>query len=72
MTPTAEVLGVGDAAPDFELRDQHGSAVTLSRLRGTPVLLVFFPGEREANTYRFLGARDGWNYLAVPILGGEN
>jgi hypothetical protein len=35
------------------------------------VLLVFFPGEREGNTYRFLGARDGWNYLAVPIL-GEN
>lgn len=32
------------------------------------VLLVFFPGEREGNTYRFLGARDGWNYLAVPIL----
>lgn len=31
-------------------------------------LLVFFPGEREENTYRFLGARDGWNYLAVPIL----
>jgi hypothetical protein len=32
------------------------------------VLLVFFPGEREHNTYRFLGARDGWDYLAVPIL----
>ena len=32
------------------------------------VLLVFFPGEREDNTYRFLGARDGWDYLAVPIL----
>lgn len=32
------------------------------------VLLVFFPGEREENTYRFLGARDGWDYLAVPIL----
>ncbi len=31
-------------------------------------LLVFFPGEREGNSYRFLGARDGWNYLAVPIL----
>ena len=31
-------------------------------------LLVFFPGEREGNTYRFLGARDGWNYLAIPIL----
>lgn len=31
-------------------------------------LLVFFPGEREEHSYRFLGARDGWNYLAVPIL----
>jgi len=31
-------------------------------------LLVFFPGEKEANTYRFLDARTGWNYLAVPIL----
>ena len=32
------------------------------------VLLVFFPGEREGNSYRFLGARTGWNYLAIPIL----
>lgn len=32
------------------------------------VFLVFFPGEREENTYRFLGARTGWDYLAVPIL----
>ncbi|MDC0267761.1 hypothetical protein OAK97_00470 [bacterium] len=30
-------------------------------------LLVFFPGEREENTYRFLNARDGWDYLATPI-----
>ncbi len=28
---------------------------------------VFFPGEYESNNYRLLGARDGWNYLAVPI-----
>ena len=31
-------------------------------------LLAFFPGEREGNTYRFLNARTGWNYLAAPIL----
>jgi hypothetical protein len=31
-------------------------------------LLVFFPGEKEGNSYRFLDARTGWNYLAVPIL----
>lgn len=30
-------------------------------------LLVFFPGEFENNNYRLLDARDGWNYLAVPI-----
>lgn len=30
-------------------------------------LAVFFPGEHEGSTYRFLGARDGWNYLAVPF-----
>ena len=34
-------------------------------------LLVFFPGEKEGNTYRFLDARKGWNYLAVPILSGK-
>jgi hypothetical protein len=34
-------------------------------------LLVFFPGEHENNTYRFLDARDGWNYLAVPITSDE-
>jgi hypothetical protein len=31
-------------------------------------LLVFFPGEREGNSYNFLDARKGWNYLAAPIL----
>ena len=31
------------------------------------VLVIFFPGDREENTYRFLGARTGWDYLATPI-----
>jgi len=30
-------------------------------------LLVFFPGSHENNVYRLLDARDGWNYMAVPI-----
>ena len=34
-------------------------------------LLVFFPGEYEANNYRLLDARDGWNYLATPITAME-
>lgn len=31
-------------------------------------LLVFFPGRYEQAQYRLLDARDGWNYLAVPII----
>ena len=31
------------------------------------VLAVFFPGERENTSYRFLNARTAWDYLAVPI-----
>ena len=31
-------------------------------------LLVFFPGEYQNNQYRLMGARDGWSYLARPII----
>lgn len=36
-------------------------------------LLVFFPGEHHPDThsYRLLDARDGWNYLAVPLQATE-
>ena len=30
-------------------------------------VVAFFPGEYENSNYRLLDARDGWNYLAVPI-----
>jgi hypothetical protein len=30
-------------------------------------LVVFFPGQYEHNNYRLLDARDGWDYMAVPI-----
>ena len=30
-------------------------------------LAVFFPGRHERNTYRLLDAREGWDYLALPI-----
>lgn len=37
-------LRVGDKAPDFELRDQHGAMVRLSTLLGQkPVVLFFYP-----------------------------
>lgn len=37
-----------------------------SEIRGR--LLVFFPGTRDDSRYRLLGAGDGWNYLATPIV----
>jgi len=39
----AAVPGPGDPAPDFTLRDTHGTPVHLADLRGGPVLLVFYP-----------------------------
>ena len=33
-------------------------------------LLAFFPGTHHGSNYRLLDARDGWNYLAVPISAG--
>jgi mycoredoxin-dependent peroxiredoxin len=37
-------VDVGDQAPDFELKDQHGIPVTLSQFRGQKnVVLVFYP-----------------------------
>ncbi|HSJ14152.1 MAG TPA: thioredoxin-dependent thiol peroxidase [Longimicrobiales bacterium] len=37
------MLTENDIAPDFTLSDQHGNAVTLSALRGRPVVLYFYP-----------------------------
>jgi peroxiredoxin len=35
---------IGDVAPDFELKDQHGTSVKLSDWRGSKnVVLVFYP-----------------------------
>ncbi len=35
-------------------------------------LLVLFPGEYVGNVYRFMDARDGFNYMAVPITSTES
>ncbi len=37
-------LAVGAQAPDFELPSHLGTRVRLSALRGTRVVLAFFPG----------------------------
>jgi mycoredoxin-dependent peroxiredoxin len=37
------VIGVGDPAPEFTARNQHGELVSLTALRGGPVVLIFYP-----------------------------
>lgn len=41
-----------------------------STIRGR--LLVLFPGEYHQNSYRFMDARDGFNYMAIPITTTES
>lgn len=42
------ILGVGMTAPDFTLRSTPDSTVSLSSLRGAPVVLVFYPADWSA------------------------
>jgi peroxiredoxin Q/BCP len=49
----------GALAPHFTLHDQHDNAVTLSALRGTPVVLYFYPrADTSGCTTQACGIRD--------------
>ena len=53
------MLQPGDAAPDFTLPDQHGNPVTLSELRGSTVVLYFYPrADTPGCTTQACGIRD--------------
>ncbi len=44
MSVPSSTVAVGTEAPDFTLPDAGGGQVTLSELRGSPVVLVFLRG----------------------------
>ena len=51
----------GKAAPEFELQSDSGEAVTLSSLRGRPVVLYFYPKDNTSGcTTQACGIRDHW------------
>jgi thioredoxin-dependent peroxiredoxin len=53
------MLSVGDTAPDFELQDQDGNPVRLSRLRDRKVVLYFYPkADTPGCTTQACGIRD--------------
>ena len=39
----SETLGLGQAAPGFTARNQHGERLALSGLRGAPAVIIFYP-----------------------------
>jgi peroxiredoxin Q/BCP len=64
---------VGDPAPDFELEDQDGNPVKLSDLRGSPVVLYFYPkADTPGCTTQACGIRDRsgeYEQLGARVLG---
>ena len=55
------MLSEGDPAPDFELESDDGETVRLSDLRGTQVVLYFYPKDDTPGcTTQACGVRDAW------------
>ena len=66
-------LAPGDLAPDFTLLDQNGDPVTLSELRGSKVVLYFYPEAMTPDcTTEACDFRDNLNSFAsagIRVLG---
>jgi peroxiredoxin Q/BCP len=55
------VIEEGKSAPDFTLASDSGEEVTLSSLRGKPVVLYFYPKDDTPGcTRQACGIRDAW------------
>jgi peroxiredoxin Q/BCP len=69
------VIEPGDTAPDFELPDQDGQPVTLSSLRGQPVVLYFYPkADTPGCTTQACGVRDrlpDYEQAGAVVLGAS-
>jgi len=66
-------LNEGDTAPDFTLPTDGGDTVTLSALKGKPVVVYFYPKDdtpgctKEAQGFR--DAKSEFDKLGVTIIG---
>lgn len=55
-------LAVGTPAPAFTLQDENGRSVSLTSLKGRPVVLVFYPGDDTTIcTKQLCEIRDDWS-----------
>jgi peroxiredoxin Q/BCP len=67
------MIAPGDSAPDFELPDQDGKPVRLSDLKGSPVVLYFYPkADTPGCTTQACGIRDrsaDYDATGAKVLG---
>lgn len=67
------MLAEGQPAPDFTLPDQDGNPVTLSALRGAPVVLYFYPKDNTSGCTRqacaFRDARAEYEKAGARVIG---
>jgi thioredoxin-dependent peroxiredoxin len=63
------MVAVGDTAPDFEAPNQDGTTFQLSSLRGSPVVLYFYPkADTPGCTIEAKGFRDVYgDFLAKKV-----
>jgi thioredoxin-dependent peroxiredoxin len=63
-------VGKGSAPPSFTLKDQNGKPVSLSKFKGKPIVLYFYPADetpgctKQVSDCDFVGRKD-----YCPILG---
>jgi thioredoxin-dependent peroxiredoxin len=69
------MVAEGQEAPDFTLADQDGNQVTLSELRGQPVVLYFYPkADTSGCTTQACGVRDhraDYERAGAKVLGAS-
>jgi peroxiredoxin Q/BCP len=68
-----KALAVGEPAPDFVAADQYGKTVSLKSMRGSPVVLYFYPKDDTPGcTKEACSFRDSMDILknrGVTVLG---
>ena len=67
------ILDIGSTPPDFTLPRDGGGTITLSGLRGKPVVLYFYPKDDTSGctqeAIEFSGLRPQFEKLGVKVIG---